>query len=208
MLAVEGPNRQASGRDLSGKAMNQDAKQVLTELLVLSAQGGDENAFRELHALWAADLRRLALGRVERPDAAQEVANDAWLAIARGLRRLDDPACFPRWAFRIVERRGADWVRAQRVSRRRELAAAAEAESLAPASPPPAAVEPTDDVVALRAAIAALPADARRLLQLFYDHGRSVAEIADILAVPGGTVKSRLFSISETLKHHLERKLP
>ncbi len=185
--------------------MNPDPKQVLTELLVLSAQGGDEHAFRELHALWSADLRRLALSRVERPDAAHEVANDAWLAIARGLGRLDDPACFPRWAFRIVERRGADWVRAQQQSRRRELAAAAEAETLAPAAPPPPAAEPSDEVLSVRAALAALPADARRLLQLFYDHGRSVAEIAEILAVPAGTVKSRLFHVRETLKQQLER---
>lgn len=188
--------------------MNPDPKQVLTELLVLSAQAGDEHAFRELHALWSADLRRLALARVERPDAAQEVANDAWLAIARGLHRLDDPACFPRWAFRIVERRGADWVRAQQASRRRELAAVAEAETLAPAPAPAPAAEPPDEILTLRAAIALLPADARRLLHLFYDHGRSVAEIAAILTVPAGTVKSRLFHLRETLKQQLERKLP
>lgn len=188
--------------------MNPDPKQVLTELLVLSAQGGDEAAFRELHSLWSADLRRLALVRVERPEAAQEVASDAWLAIVRGLGRLDDPACFPRWAFRIIERRSADWVRAQQTARRRESAAAAEADALAPSAPPPPAAEPADEILALRAAIAALPADARELLHLFYDLGRSVAEIAAILAVPAGTVKSRLFHVRETLKQQLEGKSP
>jgi RNA polymerase sigma factor (sigma-70 family) len=188
--------------------MNPDPKQVLTELLVLRAQGGDEAAFRELHALWGADLLRLAFVRTGREDAAREVANDTWLAIARGLTRLDDSACFPRWAFRIIERRGADWVRARQTERRREIAAAAEAEALAPAPAPVAASEPRDEILALRTAIAAQPDDARRLLHLFYELGRSVAEIADILAVPAGTVKSRLFHVRESLRQQLERKSP
>ncbi len=183
--------------------MNQDAKQVLTEWLVLAAQGGDEAAFRDLHDLWRGDLRRLALVRVEQPLGADEVLTDVWLAIARGLRELDDPACFPRWAFRIVERRSADWVRRRMLDRRREAAAADEADSLAPAAP--VAAEPADAVLRVRAIIALLPAEQSELLHLFYELGRSVEEIAEILDVPAGTVKSRLFSVRETLRQKLNR---
>jgi len=66
-----------------------DARQVLTEWLVLEAQRGSERAFRDLHDLWQADFRRMALVRLERPDAADDVLTDIWLAIARGLPRLD-----------------------------------------------------------------------------------------------------------------------
>jgi RNA polymerase sigma factor (sigma-70 family) len=184
--------------------MDSAPKQVLTEWLVISAQGGSEPAFRELHSLWSADLRRLALVRVERPDAADEVAADVWLAIARGIQRLDDPACFPRWAFRIVERRSADWVRRQSLDRRRRAGAAQESDSLAPASVQPVADEPADGMHRLRAAIARLPAEQRELIHLFYDLGRSVAEIAEILDVAAGTVKSRLFSLRETLRQKLK----
>ena len=113
--------------------MNRDPRQILTEWLVLEAQQGSEHAFRELHALWAADLRRWARVRVERGVAADEVVADAWLAISRGLRSLDDPARFPAWAFRIVERRSADWIRRRQRERRRDEAAVAEADQLAPA---------------------------------------------------------------------------
>jgi len=102
--------------------MNRDARQVLTEWLVLAAQQGNEAAFTDLYGLWAADLRRMALVRVERSDSADEVSTDVWLAIARGLARLDDPACFPRWAFRIVQRRSADWIRQRSRTRERDLA--------------------------------------------------------------------------------------
>ena len=188
--------------------MNPDPKQVLTELLVLSAQGGSEAAFRDLHGLWSADLRRMALVRVERPEAADEVLQDVWLAIARGIARLDDPACFPRWAFRIVERRCADWIRRTSTARRREIAAISAADELAP-SPigGPAAIEPPDEVLALRCAIGRLPAESRHLLNLFYELGRSVAEIGEILGVPSGTVKSRLFSVRESLRQQLEGKI-
>ena len=186
--------------------MIRDARQVLTEWLVLEVQRGSERAFTELHDLWRGDLRRLALVRVEQPDAADEVLTDVWLAIARGIAKLDDPACFPRWAFRIVQRRSADWVRRRQVERRRlEALAANETEQLAPA-PAPDPDEATDEVVAMRAAIGRLPLEQQELLHLFYEMGRSVAEIADVLELAPGTVKSRLFSIRETLKRQLERQ--
>lgn len=71
-----------------------------------------------------------------------------------------------------------------------------------------AAGEPTDEVAALRAAVARLPEEMRNLLHFFYHSGRSVAEIAEIFGLPTGTVKSRLFSVRENLKQQLERKLP
>lgn len=198
-------NRGGCKFDLWVESMNRDQKQVFTEWLILSAQAGEESAFKDLHDLWSGDLRRFALSRTERPEAADEVANDAWVAIARGLRVLDDPACFPRWAFRIVERRAADWVRGQCLHRRREVTAAAEADRLAPAE---VNVAPTEEVLKLREAVAQLPNADRELVQLYYVLERSVSEIAEVLAIPAGTVKSRLFSVRESLKRILESKLP
>lgn len=97
--------------------MKRDPKQVLTEFLVLSAQGGDEAAFRQLYQLWNPDLSRLAQAHIASASAVPEVVSDAWLNIARSVSRLDDPARFPRWAFRIVERRSADWMHSNRVLR-------------------------------------------------------------------------------------------
>ena len=183
--------------------MIRDARQVLTEWLVLEVQRGSERAFTELHDLWRGDLRRLALVRVEQPDAADEVLTEVWLAIARGIAKLDDPACFPRWAFQIVQRRSADWVRRRQVERRR-LERLAAAEQLAPA--PASDDGTTDEVAAMRAAIRRLAPEQQELLHLFYELGRSIAEIADVLELPPGTVKSRLFAIRETLKRQLERQ--
>lgn len=183
--------------------MNQDAKQVLTEWLVLSIQAGEEKAFRDLYELWRADLWRLAMVRVEQPHAADEVTAEVWQAIVGGLSRLDDPACFPRWAFRIVERRSTDWIRRRTQDRKRAETIAGDVENLAPA---PMMAESSDEPERLRSVIARLPVGQRELLHLFYQSGRSVAEIAEILDIPAGTVKSRLFSIRETIRQKLESK--
>lgn len=203
-LPKDNLNRGGSGSDLWLKPMNRDAKQVLTEWLVYSAQSRNETAFKDLYDLRHADLRRFCISRLGANDGVDEILADAWLAIARGLGRLDDPACFPRWAFRIVEHRCADWLRSRMRARRREAAAANEAERLAPA--PVAPADPPEGVLRLREAIAGLPDEQRQLVDLYYHAERSVGEIADVLDLPVGTVKSRLFSLRESLKRSFERK--
>jgi RNA polymerase sigma-70 factor (ECF subfamily) len=173
---------------------------------VLSGQRGNETALKELHDLWQADLRRFIAARIGGVDGVDEIASEVWLAIARSLHRLDDPACFPRWVFCIAERRSSDWIRQRTRARRHEALAVQEADRLAPSEVTP--VEASGEMLRLREAIEALPAPERELIHLFYALSRSVAEIAEILSVPAGTVKSRLFAVRESLKRKLERKRP
>ena len=182
--------------------MKRDRRQILTEFLVLSAQVGEESAFRQLHELWSADLRRLALLRIEKSDEVDVVTQEAWLAIARGLSKLDDPACFPRWAFRIVERRAADWIRKRQSDRRHSEAVRMAHEDPSTKSDTIGGNEVAEKV---KRAIAGLAVDARELVYLFYQAERSTAEIAAILAVPIGTVKSRLSKARATIKKQIER---
>ncbi len=180
--------------------MERDARHVLSELLVLRAQGGDEQAFAELFSLWRADIVRFATSRTGDLMAGEETAQSAWIAIARGLRRLDDPACFARWAFRIVARRAADHVR----RRQRERRAAAALEDYATRTQETDATA-DQERTRLVEAIAQMDAATRELLRWFYQQGLSVGEIAGRLDVPAGTVKSRLFHAREKLRQHLER---
>lgn len=180
--------------------MKRDSKQVLTELLVLKAQGGDEAAFRDLYELWARDLRRLAWVQLKDVLAAEEVAQDAWVAIAKGIGRLDDSACFQRWAFRILDRRCADWIR--KAQRDRARTGILEQSVLCPESD--GGVRESEPAVNLREQIALLDVDSRKLLHLFYEADLSVSEIGEVLEIPSGTVKSRLFALREKLKRQLE----
>lgn len=179
--------------------MDRNVEAVLDEYLVLAAQGGSADAFRRLVERWTPMLRRHARRALLDPDAAVDAVQDAWLAIARSLKRLEDPARFGAWAFAITTRRCVDEIR--RRQRHRGLTQAVSREVS------PAGVEGWVDPMPgldLAAALTRLPPDQRLLVSLFYGEGLSVEEIALAHNVPPGTVKSRLFAIRQTLKSHLE----
>jgi RNA polymerase sigma-70 factor (ECF subfamily) len=171
-------------------------EEVFEEILVMLAQAGDREALERLARRWSprhyAHARRL-LGR---PDAAADAVQEAWIGIVRGLRTLADPARFPAWSFAIVTRRCRD---AQRRAGR--------APALDPDAEPEAQVSDAGESQDLRRALAALPEDQRAAVALYYIEGFSIAEIAEALRAPEGTIKSRLFHARRALKRHMEGEL-
>lgn len=75
--------------------MDRGAETVLDEYLVLVAQGGSADAFRRLVERWTPRLKRHAARTLGDADAAADAVQEARLAIAAGLRRLEDPARSP-----------------------------------------------------------------------------------------------------------------
>lgn len=186
--------------------MTRTAVEIEDELLVLGAQAGDVRALGALYARWHARLGRHAGRLVGDPEAAGDIAQEAWLAIARSIRRLDDPARFRAWAYRIVTRRAADWIRKARRDRRlgEELANDVEVNRHTVTEQDSGA----DDMDLIRRALKTLPPDRRALLALYYFDELTVAEIAEALAIPRGNVKSRLHHARNHLRHALERSRP
>ncbi|MCG8506023.1 MAG: RNA polymerase sigma factor [Sphingomonadales bacterium] len=180
--------------------MQRRAEQVYEEFLVLKAQDGEADGLSGLFELLNGALIRHA-GRVTRnADAAGDVVQEAWIAISRNIRRLDDPARFRPWAYRIVTNKAHDWGRRQAKLQRLNEQAAEDAETAAQTTS-----EADDDIRLIRRALTALDADRRAVLTLFYIEGMRVAEIAEALAIPQGTVKSRLYHAREYLRKAIER---
>jgi RNA polymerase sigma-70 factor (ECF subfamily) len=178
--------------------MSRDVDRAFTGMLVLMAQQGEPEALERLAARWRprhyAHARRL-LGR---PDGAADAVQEAWIGIVRGLAGLREPERFPSWSYAIVTRRCQDAIR----RRMREPPGDPDFDSPDPAT---AGGEQAAD---LRRAVAALPADQRAAIALFYLDGLSVGEIAEALGIPGGTVKTRLFHARRALRRHLEGDEP
>lgn len=181
--------------------MDRDAGRVLDELLVIAARAGSRAAFSQIVSRWTVRLRRHAERMLSDADQAGDVVQDAWLGIARGLSRLDDPARFPGWAYAIVTRRCVDLIR--RRARDRRLSADAATEALID----PPVLDGSPDIngrLDLAAAIRRLPVDQRLMVSLYYGEGLSVEEIAAAHGLPGGTVKSRLHTARQVLRTLLE----
>jgi len=176
--------------------MDKARERVIDELLVMRCQEGGREAFDLLVRRWQRRLWRYARRLTYSNDAAWDVTQETWIAILRQIRKLSDPAWFAAWAYRIVRNKCVDHCR--RASRQRHLADGL-AERQRANNPPQ---EGPGDAVAQ--ALRRLPPDRQELLTLKYGEDLNVIEIAVVLGIPAGTVKSRLHHAREQLRRILK----
>lgn len=165
------------------------------ELLVVRAQLGERDAFaglvREWHEPVHAFVRRM-LGQ----GAADDVAQEVWLAVVRGLPRLREPARFAPWLFSIARRAVTNRLRTE-YARPAVTGEAVEEPDIGTA---------VVDRAVVTAGLAGVPVLERELLILFYLQDLSLETCAEICGVPVGTVKSRLSRGRRLLRTSLEQK--
>ena len=154
---------------------------------VRGAQAGSVSDLEALFKLHWPRAYRAAYLVCHDAAAAEDIAQEAFLAAVRALDRFDRRRPFGPWLHRIVVNRAIDWSRARalrhEVGARETIEAAAAPESGVPAAPL------SDDVVA---ALASLSPDHRAVIVLRYVLEYSPGEIARMLDLPRGTVNSRL----------------
>jgi RNA polymerase sigma-70 factor (ECF subfamily) len=174
---------------------------VTDEQLIDSLAAGDELALGALYDR----LGGLAYGlarRVARDSAlAEEAVQEAFLAVWRSAGRFDERRGSARgWVMTLVHRRAVDLVRREALRCDVPLEAA----------PEPAGSSAAEEVDVraerrrVRTALEALPTAQRRVIELAYYGGCTQSEIARLLDVPLGTIKSRMFVGLLTLRDSLE----
>lgn len=177
-----------------------DREQKATELLVIRCQLGEPEAFDLLVERWHETLWRYVASMVSEPDAVAEILQDGWLRILQGISRLENPSRLRPWLFSIVRRAFLDRLRGQ--YRQPDVEPLDE-------EPPSPRVEDFlafEDLTHLREALATLPPDDRETVALFYLRELELKEVASVLDVPVGTVKSRLHRARRQLKQHLQTR--
>ena len=179
--------------DYMADDMDKARDRVIDELLVMRCQEGHRESFDLLIRRWQRRLWRYARRLTGSNDAAWDVTQDAWMAILGRIRKLTDPAWFPAWAYRIVRNKCADHGR--KAGRQRHLAEALAERQTAEDSP-----HREGPGQAVTEALQRLPPERQELLMLKYGADLNIVEIAVILGVPAGTVKSRLHHAREELR--------
>ncbi|MEO0912389.1 MAG: RNA polymerase sigma factor [Pseudomonadota bacterium] len=173
---------------------------ALEAYLVAAARLGEQRAMERLVELRGPRLLAHAARLLGDVEEARDVAQDAWIEIFRGLGALDDVDAFPAWATQIVTRRVARLIR----TKQRQRAIAGAVEVLPPDSDNCADGVAAAEALMLRRAIAALPRDQAATIALFYLEDMGVAEVAQAMDVPPGTVKTRLMHARAKLKEALK----
>jgi RNA polymerase sigma-70 factor, ECF subfamily len=172
--------------------------------LIAAMAGGDDAALRELfarHAPWLAARLRAVLPAAEVEDVLQET----FLAVWHGARRYRPEGSAGGWLWGIARRQAALWLR-RRGPAELPLPALEEADGR-PGDPAEAALSRAE----LARAVSALgPAGGvqRETWRLMYVEDRTVAEVAELMGVPAGTVKSRAHRIRHLMRVALRREQP
>jgi RNA polymerase sigma-70 factor, ECF subfamily len=155
---------------------------------IRGAQSGSASALEALFREHWPRAHRAAYLVVQDGAAAEDIAQEAFLAAVRNLDRFDRKRPFGPWLHRIVVNRAIDWSRARKL--RREVGDEDTVATAPDLSPGAASGNPVSDDV--MDALAALSPDHRAVVVLRFLLEYTPGEIADLLGVPRGTVNSRL----------------
>jgi RNA polymerase sigma factor (sigma-70 family) len=164
--------------------------------LVRAAASGSVSAFAALVARFQDMAVGCAYGRLGDLAEAEDVAQDAFLEAWRELARLREPAAFVTWLRRIVHKHCDRRTRAARPP----SMVAESAPLVTEYGSALDAIARQETSLEVRAAVRSLPDEQRAAVVLYYFAECSLAEVAELLAVPVGTVKSRLHTARTKLR--------
>ena len=177
---------------------------------VRRAAQGDEQAFEELVIEHQKNVYNLCWRMSGNPDDALDLSQEAFLRAWRCLDQYQFDAAFSTWLYRLTNNVCIDFLRRRRRQQHESLTVAEDDPTGReyaipdPAPLPEEQAEFRETSRALQTAMQALPAEYREVLQLRVIDDRSYEQIAQILDIKIGTVKSRIARARLQLKKILE----
>ncbi len=168
--------------------MKDNLLNIEDQLLVMAARGGDAEAVEKLVGRWQKKLWRYVHRRTSNSQVTWDITQQCWLDIIKGIRKLNDPACFRAWVYKIATNKLIDWLENKHKEQHLRLEAIG------------GGYHQNEDDLRVKELLHKLKNESRTVLSLYYFEELSVTEISIALNVKPGTVKSRLFTAREELK--------
>jgi RNA polymerase sigma-70 factor, ECF subfamily len=160
--------------------------------LIAKARRGDVEAYNLLVSRWEKRVFNYLLRLVSNREDALDVSQETFLKAYQNLRKLDDPARFPAWLFRIAHNEAFSLLRRRKPET--ELAGEPRPRNTG------GRLLPVELSLAVESALKRLNEDQREAVLLKIYQGFKFEEMAEILECPVSTVKSRLYTALELLK--------
>ncbi len=191
------------------RAMGGETDQAVVERVIR----GDVDAFSVLVNRYQDRIHSVALNYVSNPEDAMDVTQEAFLKAYTKLRSFDSASAFYTWLYRIAINTAIDFLR----KRKSRPAESLDDEKFSEIGFEPVSKDPTTDpervatraeqARTLRSAIASLSDKLRSVIVLHDVEGLSQEEVAEILKVPIGTVKSRVSRGRAELRYLLRKQV-
>lgn len=194
--------------------------QSTEQQLALAAAAGDSVSLARLAELFQHRIFTICLRMLGNRDDAAEVAQDVMLKLVRNIRGFNGSSHVSTWIIRIAMNESISAIRRRKVRMAGSLDAAREGADMDAAAaahgrladhkePSPLSnVEQKETVELLRIALSRIEQDYSGVLILRDMEQMDYQQIADVLGIPVGTVKSRLFRARLALRHEMLRLCP
>ena len=174
---------------------------VYYELLVLRCQRGQKQALEELVRSWEKRLFYYVRRLVDDEQIAWQVLQETWVKVLQGINRLREPRKLPLWLYSIVRKTAISHLRAEYKEQ-----ALFETDANASNIEHDNCELNLDNADQVHYGLAQISLSHREILTLFFLQDLSLEEIAGLLNIPRGTVKSRLHYARRALRAVLEKE--
>ncbi len=189
-------------------AAQEDLARLADEELMVLVKRADPAAFAVVYERHSTAAFSLAYRMVGKRSAAEDVVQEAFLALWRGSGRYDATRGSVRtWVLGIVHHRAIDALRRSVVHDRRRASDEGLEERFETGERTDVEVARRDEAATVRGALRGLPAEQARVIELAYFGGFTHTEIAEMLGQPLGTVKGRMRLGLTKLRDGLEQAL-
>ena len=159
-----------------------EKQQLYTEILVIRSQQGEKGAFGLLVELWQKPLLTFALRYLKQESEALDAVQETWITVIKKLKKLKKTSLFTSWLFRILTNKCIDRIRKKQN----------EEKLINNANPKSETSKTTNENENLEQALQKLPDEHKTLIIMRFGQGLQVGQIAALLNIAEGTVKSRM----------------
>jgi RNA polymerase sigma-70 factor (ECF subfamily) len=172
---------------------------IYNQLLVIRCRQGQEQAWTEFVSRWEKPLLYYIRRMVDNEHQAWQVLQETWLHVVKSIDTLKCPEYLPKWLYSICHHKILTYYRQRH--REAELH-----ESIANGCEvsEPECDRQFENAEAVHWGLGQIKPTFREVLTLYFLQDLSIDEIAEVLSVPAGTVKSRLYYARKKLRKTLE----
>jgi RNA polymerase sigma-70 factor, ECF subfamily len=170
--------------------------------LIEQVAAGEITAVRGVLARYQARVFGFVLRLVGDRAVAEEITNEVFFEVWKSAGNYRGSGSVATWIFAIAHHRAVSSLRKAREERWNDEQAAALAD---PSDDPEVGAQKTDERVILRRCIDMLSPEHKGIIDLVYYHEMSISEVSEVLGIPEGTVKTRMFHARKRLSELLKR---